>query len=286
MNTIWQYGGYRYLKLSALGLLLALFGYLLYYPVGPRNGDTLMGYLLGCVAAGLVLVLLGLGAKRRWWISWLGSQQAWLAVHFYLGFSLLPLTLLHTGFQIGNGLHLALFILLVADVASGCYGIYAYSSHPQKLRALSEGGGYGKLRQALQHLDQRLIELAKSTDPSIYRTTLSALQRTALPTNLRQALFSSDNSTLLLPDGSSYSLRVNPDQQALLNWLRHQQAEDSSPRTDQILALCQTRQELLRRSRKALIVESLLGHWLQLHLLLSLAFMCLLLVHIAVVLMY
>lgn len=266
------------------GLLLALalcaLTYLLTDPIGPRNGDTWLGYVLGTLAAGVVCALLMLGARRRWWINRLGSQQQWVAAHILFGLLLIPLVLLHSGFQLGNGLHAALFVLMVLDVASGFYGLYLYQTQPKKLRGLSEGGGARKLLADIRSADTQLQALARSAGSEIGCALVSAIQRTWIPQSLRALIFNADKSHLLMARDGSYHLVANPRQQ-VLGQLLHQYRADKA-----LLVRVEARSRMLQAYRKALVVEFVLGHWLKVHLQLSMAFFTLLIVHIVVVLIY
>lgn len=271
-------------KLSlANGLLLALTlcitSFYLTDPIGPRNGDTWLGYVLGALAAGVVCGLLTLGARRRWWIKHLGSQQQWVAAHVLLGLTLIPLVLLHSGFQLGNGLHAVLFLLMVLDVASGFYGLYLYQTQPKKLRGLSDGGAH-KLLADLRTEDKQLLALARTIRADIGCALVSAIQRTWVPKSLRATLLSADKSHLLVPKNGAYHLTANPRQQTLLQLLRQSGVDHT------LLERVEVRAQLLHAYRKALVVEFILGNWLKVHLQLSMAFFALLIVHIVVVLIY
>lgn len=268
-------------SLLGAGVLLiscvALYGFS--NPIGPRNGDTWQGYTLGIVATLLVLALMLLGARRRWWIRRY-SQQQWLATHWLMGSLLLPVVLLHSGFQTGNGLHALLFVIMLLDLISGFYGLYLYQSQPKKLRNLSAGGGSKHLREILTEVDDKLIEQARTLAPALQAALVSAIQRTWLPKGALALLFGRDQSHLLLPHNDGYQLVNNAKQRQLVNFLQHHKAPDA------IQQAVAERNHLLLRHRQSILTEWVLGNWLSLHLQLSLLFVALLLVHIVVVLIY
>lgn len=275
----------RIKNLNAKQLLLLASGiacvvYLASDPIGPRNGDTWLGYVLGSLAALVVVALLLLGARRRWWINALGSQQEWVAFHVLLGCLLIPLVLLHSGFQTGNGLHAVLFVIMLLDVASGFYGLYLYQTQPKKLRGLSDGGGATKLRESLGRLDAQLLDSARGSASETYCALVSAIQRTWLPQSLQALLFTSDKSHMLQASSGGYQLVSNAGQANLLALLSRQGADS------QLIGRVRERNQLILAYRRALVVEFIMGNWLKVHLQLSLAFLALLIVHIVVVLIY
>ena len=129
-QSILEYARFRWFK-SALWLsILAGAAYLWHDPPLKPYGGTWLGYTLGTVGALLILWLLWFGVRKRRYSSRLGTVQGWLSAHVYLGTALLVVGTLHTGFELGMNVHTLAYVLMVATVASGFYGVYIYLSVP------------------------------------------------------------------------------------------------------------------------------------------------------------
>ena len=69
------------------------------------------------------MIFAGLLAPRKKLPVWrVGSAQAWMRGHLWLGLLSLPLILFHGGFRFGGPLTTAIMILLIIVVASGLFG--------------------------------------------------------------------------------------------------------------------------------------------------------------------
>lgn len=90
-------------------------------PHGP-SGASALGLTFGILGFAFMLFA-GLLAPRKKVPVWrLGSAQAWMRGHLWLGLLSLPLILFHGGFRFGGPLTTAIMILLVIVVASGVFG--------------------------------------------------------------------------------------------------------------------------------------------------------------------
>src|SRR5262249_47024618 len=101
-------------------------------------GGTWLGYALGTLGAVMILWLTYFGVRKRRYRSRVGTLQGWLSAHVYLGTALLVVVTLHTGFELGWNVHTLAYVLMVAVVASGFYGVFVYMRVP---RAMTENLG-------------------------------------------------------------------------------------------------------------------------------------------------
>ncbi|UTA46829.1 hypothetical protein L1F30_11725 [Simiduia sp. 21SJ11W-1] len=280
MIKLWQYQGFRYARVLAVLLISCTLLYVWHNPIDPPNGDTWLGYSLGTLVALLAVFLLLLGAKRRWWIDKLGSQQAWLSMHLWAGMAIIPISLLHSGFQWGWSLHGVLLSLLSAVCVSGLFGVYVYAVHPGQLRQLNSGMGTDALLGALMELDQQIKAAAWELSDQAGISLDSALLHTWLPRGFLDCARGRDRSHLLVPSPQGYVWAPNPQQTRLAQLLFNE------PGGAALQPLLARRQQLLATIRKSRLLEAVLGHWLRWHLVLSVAFSALLVVHVVVVLIY
>lgn len=133
-QSILEFKHGRYLKL-ALGLCAVAIGvYAWHEPptvyLKPYGG-TWLGYTLGTVGAVLILWLMLLGLRKRRYRSNIGSLQGWTSAHVYLGVSLVIIATLHCAFEFGWNVHTLAYVLMMAVIASGFYGVYSYLHYPE-----------------------------------------------------------------------------------------------------------------------------------------------------------
>ena len=131
------YRNFRHLK-WALALCVVSLIFYVWHPwhdaAEPRNGGTWLGYTLGTIGALIIFWLTWFGARKRSFNA-ASRLQGWLSAHVYLGASLIIVATLHTGFQFGWNVHTLAYVLMLAVIASGFYGIYAYARYPTLMTA-------------------------------------------------------------------------------------------------------------------------------------------------------
>ena len=133
-----SYRRFFYLKLSSALVLICVAVYLTHEPIAGHIGSTWLGYTLGGVSAGLVLLLLWFGIQKRRYGQ--GTPlSGWLSGHVYLGGALVIVATLHSGFELGPNLHSLTWLLMVMTVLSGVIGVIVYCRYPALLSA-SRGG--------------------------------------------------------------------------------------------------------------------------------------------------
>jgi hypothetical protein len=104
-------------------------------PDGLTGGST-VGLWYGVGGSALMVFAGLLSALRRvpsWW--WLGSRQAWLRGHIWLGLLSGVVIACHSGFRWGGPLEVVLWVVLLAVLASGVLGLAAQHFLPRLLTA-------------------------------------------------------------------------------------------------------------------------------------------------------
>ena len=130
----------------------------------PPSGGSWLGYLLGTVSAGLIVWLACLGIRKRAVSNGHYSLKAWVSAHVYLGLSLIILATLHTGFQFGWNVHTLAYGLMMLVIASGGFGIWAYSVLPHRLSANRGEITRKQMLETIASLDAQLQEAAQPLD--------------------------------------------------------------------------------------------------------------------------
>jgi hypothetical protein len=130
----------------------------------PPSGGSWLGYLLGTISAGLIVWLACLGVRKRVITTGHYSLKAWVSAHVYLGLSLTVLATLHTGFQFGWNVHTLAYVLMMAVIASGALGVWAYATLPQRLHGNRGTTTRQQMLETIASLDAQLHETAQPLD--------------------------------------------------------------------------------------------------------------------------
>lgn len=87
-----------------------------------------IGYVLGVVGGGAMLILLLYPARKRWrWLSFMGGVKSWFQIHMVLGVVGPIMILYHSNFSLGaTNSNIALFCMLTVS-GSGLIGRYLYT---------------------------------------------------------------------------------------------------------------------------------------------------------------
>ena len=284
-----------YLYISITLVLVCYAIYLSQAGIEGANGGTPQGYLLGTVAAVLILWLTFLGARKRSFKSSVGSVKGWVSAHVYLGTSLILIASFHSDFQIGINVHTLTYGLLLMVIFSGFYGIYTYLRYPQMLSSLSNGRSRDDNMAVLQDITEGIEAICGQLDSELQITVISAIDRTFIGGTNQDILFGRDHSTMFnnvfeVDEISRADVVPNPDQQRIIEFVAKRMPRGSRSEEPklllQLLRLLIRRQQLLRNLRKSLQLKARTKIWLLLHIPLSIALLVALLIHIVSVFFY
>lgn len=273
-RTFLEYRNYRYLKVAALVALLATIAYIAHdSPVG-RYGGTTMGYILGSLGALLILALMWLGVQKRRYRSNVGGLRGWVSAHVYFGISLIVIVTLHTGFQIGWNVHSLAYVLMIAVIVSGFFGVYAYLRFPS---LMTENMGEDTL-------DSLLLKIA-DIDRELRRVALP------MPDEFIAIVESSARDTCI-GGGVLAQLRPRPKNCPTLRAAEfiqaggHKLGGEAQLRNHDLYSLMLRKQKLVNRARDDVRFKAMLDLWLYAHVPLSFALLAALLAHIVSVFFY
>jgi hypothetical protein len=268
------HGGFRYLKLAALMVLVAVVAYVMHAPMGSPNGGTWLGYTLGGIGALLILWLAYFGIRKRRYQSGRGLLRGWLSAHVYLGLALIVIVTLHTGFQVGWNIHTLAYALMILVIASGIFGIYAYARYPSLAAESAAGMRLDEMLLAIAELDRECRQASLKLGQEINQEVLGSCQQTRVGGSAYRQLSGTDPNC-----ATTHALETVRDLAAQIS------AEDAGD-VRKVLTLLAKKVELLRQVRRVVQFRALWNIWLYFHIPLSFALLAALLAHIVSVFFY
>jgi len=280
-QSILGYKGGRYLKLALVACAAAIAAYAWHEPptvyLKPYGG-TALGYTLGTVAALLIVWLMLLGVRRRRYRNALGSLQGWTSAHVYLGTSLLVVASLHCAFEFGWNIHTLAYVLMVAVIVSGFFGIYAYLHYPELMTRNAGNETLETLLMKVADLDHKCRRIALDLPDEINAVVASASRAVSREISETGRL---DLHPVLKP-GACPTLKACNQLKALGRSLTGEQAKLN----EQLLTEMTRKRGLTDRIRNDLRYRALLQLWLYFHVPLSFALLAALIAHVVSVFYY
>jgi enamine deaminase RidA (YjgF/YER057c/UK114 family) len=261
-----------WLKRAAAVCLVALLAYAL-AEVEPRhNGGTWLGYTLGTIGTGLIVWLALLGVRKRNMSRGGWSLKAWTSAHVYLGLALIVIATLHTGFQFGWNVHTLAYVLMMLVIASGVFGIVAYSALPVAISTNREEMTQPQMVEALAAVDRQLESAAQPMDRRWADLVAAALDEDALADGVWRRLSARQ------PRGATL--------EAIASINRASATDSAEPALARLEALLQRRQAQLARMRRHMRLKALIEVWLYVHVPATFALLAALAAHIVSVFYY
>ncbi len=266
----------RWCKVAILVSGLAVAIYALTDATPRPNGGTLAGYLLGSVAALLVLWLTLLGLRKRIITRGPYSLKAWTSAHVWLGLSLIVIATLHTGFQIGWNVHGLAYALMMLVILSGLYGVYAYANLPAQLGANRHEATQPHMLEAIRALDRQLDTVAQPLGQEDAATVRLSLEQCRVGGSLRQRLTGRQPGCVNRRARDAIAARVDVQ--------RRQGTPD--PSLTQLLFLLERKDAALEQVRRHIAIKTRLELWLYIHVPATFALLAALTAHILSVFLY
>lgn len=264
-----SYRGFRWLWLN-----MALVGFCVYLYMTQGvgvfpNGRTPLGYTLGVLSAGIIVVLMWFGIRKRSYNNRFTTLKGCLAAHIWLGVALVFLVPLHSGFQFGWNIHTLAYVLMLLTIASGILGVIIYSRYPQKVISHRGGGSVKTVVERLAKLGQEIEFLAKDRSDDFLRF-LDVLDVPYEPNVFR-----------CLVGGAPRPRR--PEEVAKLMVPIPQEEKDEAR---ELIQLIDEKHNLFRQMQNDIRFLALFRSWLYLHVPLSVGLVAALVAHIVVVSLY
>lgn len=273
-QSILEYAHFRWFKAALWLSVIAGAVYLWHEPPLKPYGGTWLGYTLGTVGAVLILWLLWFGVRKRVYGSRLGTVQGWLSAHVYLGTALLVVATLHTGFELGWNVHTLAYVLMVATVASGFYGVYVYLSVPGLMTDNRGDETLDAMLLKIADLDREIREKALSLPDTILKVINASLDGTRLGGSLARVVTGRDRGC-----PTAAAVRELPEVGKRLTG-------EAAKLNHEVYTLLLQKNEILARARRDLAFKARLDLWLYFHVPLAIALLAALATHVVSVFLY
>jgi hypothetical protein len=273
-QSILAYARYRYLKLATVALVAVVALYAWDRPPNGRYGGTWLGYTLGTIGALMILWLSWFGVRKRNYSSTAGMLQGWLSAHVYFGTVLIVIATLHMAFKVGWNVHTLAYVLMLAVIFSGFYGVYAYLRFPREMTDNLGDDTLALLLIKITDLDREARQLTLSLPDSISKLVLDSAQGTQIGGSWVQQLRGRDPycPTTAAVVGVQIVGRKLSGEQAKTN--------------HQLYTLLLNKQEFVARARRDVQLKAWMDLWLYCHVPLSIALLVALTIHIVSVFFY
>ena len=273
-RSLLEYRSYRYLKWASVLSLAAILVYSWFsFPVG-RYGGTAVGYTLGTIGAMIIVSLMWLGMQKRRYRANTFGLQGWVSAHIYLGTSLIIIATLHAGFQVGWNVHTLAYVLMLAVIFSGFFGVYVYLRLPRLMTENMGEDTYDSVILKIADIDRDIRRVAMAMPDEISRVTETSVQRTHIG------------------GGVLAQFRDRPKKCPTLLATKFLEASgktlkgDDQQRNHELYSLMLRKKKLVERARTDIRFKAALNLWLYFHVPLSFALLAALAAHIISVFFY
>jgi len=273
-RTFLESGNYRYFKLSAVLAVGSLIAYWREPSPLASYGGTTVGLWLGSIGAVLIVWLMWFGIRKRRYQSRMGTVQGWLSAHVYLGLALVVVATLHTGFEAGYNVHTLAYILMMGVIASGAYGVHAYSRFPARMTEMMGDETLDSIFLKVPGLDQEARRLAMRLPDDINRAVLEAAQNSRIGGGAIAQLRGVEPGCPTALAASLVKARGAS--------LRGEDAEANR----ELYSVLVRKQRLLERGRLAVMYKARLNLWLYAHVPMAFALLMALSAHVLSVFFY
>ncbi|MGH8121573.1 MAG: hypothetical protein ACREPT_02245 [Rudaea sp.] len=295
-DSILNYARSRYLWISIALSAIALAAYLWHDPGGPPNGGTWLGYTLGTIGALLIIWLMFFGIRKRRYLDGAGTLRGWLSAHIYLGTSLILIVLLHAGFQVGWNLHTFAFVLMLAVIFSGFFGVYTYLRYPALMTRNRDSATRDAMLEEIVDIDQNALALADGIDPKVHAIVLRSIERTRLGGGVWSQLRARDGSDSALTslqhameerrkhspasNRSSMSTRSMPTLFFMVDFLARDVSDKQAEALRKLIDMITRKKGLATKVARDMQYQAIMEVWLYIHVPLSFALLAALIAHI------
>ena len=294
-DSILDFGRYRYLWIALLLSIGSLAAYIWHDPIGVPNGGSWLGYTLGTIGALLILWLLWFGIRKRRYKGATGTLRGWLSAHVYLGTTLMLITLLHAGFQIGWNIHTLALVLMFSVIFSGFFGVYAYLRFPEAMTRNRANTTRRAMIEEIRELDGQALVLADKVDSSIHDVILRSIQGTKLGGGAWAQLRARDDSNQALVRLKEAVLAAGENEIAkqsgntmvmMVDFLATKATDVQSESLRRLIDIVSRKRSLATRVARDIQLQALMEIWLYFHVPLSLGLLGALTAHVVSVFFY
>ena len=273
-QSLLAYAKYRWAKIALAVIAATIAAYALDRSPHGHYGGSALGYTLGTIGALLIVWLTWFGVRKRHYSSTASTVLGWLSAHVYLGVALVVIATLHAGFEVGWNVHTLAYVLMLAVVLSGFYGVYVYLRYPSGITDVLGEDTQDSLLLKIADLDRQMRALALSLPDAVNKLVLAAAQGTRIGGGFAAQLAGRDRQC---PTATAVT-----ELQVVGKSLRGDEARVNQ----QLYALMVRKNEMVLRARRAVKLKARLEVWLYVHVPLTIALLAALVAHIVSVFFY
>ena len=296
-----RHKGYRYLKIASALCVLAIIAYWIHDPQDGPNGGTWLGYTLGTIGALLIAWLAWLGVRKRRYHSTAGTVKGWLSAHVYLGLALITIATLHTGFQFGWNIHTIAYVLMLAVILSGIFGIGVYVRMPTLITENMGDSDRETLIDEVLDLNQQALKIADQMGAEVHRIIVRSTERMRIGGGLRDQLFGPlppgqrviDELRKVLADKqrAASAEAFDPNSSSTVIFMAGELAQtgksaEAAEKARQLMELISRRNSLISRINRDIQLHAQMQIWLYFHVPLTVGLLAALTAHIIAVFIY
>jgi hypothetical protein len=222
----------------------------------------------------MIVWLAWFGVRKRQFGSTIGMLQGWLSAHVYFGTTLIVIATLHAAFKVGWNVHTLAYVLMLAVIVSGFYGVYAYLVYP---RIMTDNLGEDTLDMLLikiADLDKQARQISLSLPDSITKLVVASAQGTTI-----------GGSWLRQLSGKNPACPTDTAVIGVQNLGRKLVGEQAQTNRT-LYTLLLKKQGLVARARRDVALKARLDLWLYVHVPLTVALLAALTIHIVSVFFY
>jgi len=239
--------------------------------LNPLTGGSTVGLWYGVIGSALMIFAGLLSALRKvpaWW--WIGSRQAWLRGHIWLGLLSVVFIACHARLRMGGFVEMALWVVLAAVILSGIFGLVLQQFLPRWLaQRCADEAPY----EQIPHLCRLLRGKA---DAAVDEVAPVPAEEGTFAAELRTFHDQHVRSFLAVPVPRGSVLREEQRASSVFDALRKRLDQSGAgatvlAATDRLEELCRERRQLAEQER----LHHWLHGWLLLHIPLSVALLVL-----------
>ncbi len=290
-------GRFRWLWVATVLCTASIIAYIWHDPVPVPNGGTWLGYTLGTIGALLILWLMWFGIRKRRYRGGTGTLRGWLSAHIYLGGSLIVITLLHSGFQVGWNVHTLALVLMLIVIFSGFFGVFAYLRYPTAMTQNRQSATLDALLDEIGELDQQCLQIADSIDPKIHAVVVRSVAGSQIGGTWWRQLFPRDTSAQAFDETRAALDQISDDVKrkdtmrmatmvVMVDALVKGDGGKKSEDLRRLLDLLGRKKQIVSRVAQDLQFKALMDVWLYFHVPLSFALLAALIAHVISVFFY
>lgn len=281
-----NYARHRYLKFAVILVVVSVFAFVFHDPHPRANGGTWLGYTLGGLCALIILILLYLGIRKRDYHSAWGSLKGWVSAHVWLGLSLLVLTTLHSGAQIGWNIHTLAYVLLILTVLSGIWGMLIYQRNPSLMTNNRDQQTRLVLLEQLFQLDAEALQQAGDITPELHHRISQATQKGKASGVLNRIFNRHWSDTIHADRHADHYKNIYHIEKVIADQMAACSDADTVKRFRELLGTVSKRRMLSQKLGRDLQLQAQMELWLFMHVPLSIALLAALISHIVSVFFY